>query len=79
MVGGTCGAILRGVCILRILVHQQFEDHGFLVRLPNSTVRKVPTAPAWFVATIEVSSLGGEPCASWALVSAAILEDDQPP
>jgi len=79
MVGGTRGAILRGVCILRVLVHQESEDHGFLAGLPKATERKVPAAPARFVATIEASRLGGVPLVCWALVGATVLVDNQPP
>jgi len=79
MVGGTFRAICRWILILWVLVHQVFEDHGFLTWLPNSTVRKVPTGPAWRVATIEMSSLGGVPLISWALVGATVLEDNRPP
>merc|ERR1719171_1894974 len=79
MVGGTLGAIARRIIVLRILVHQILEDQGSLARLPQATERKVPSAPAWFVATIESSCLRGVPLVCWALVATAVPVDNQSP
>jgi len=46
---------------------------------PKSSQRKIPAAPAWFVAAIEIACLGCIPLPGWALIGATVLVDQQSP
>jgi hypothetical protein len=80
---GTFRTVLCWFLVLRILVHEQLEDSLDLGMgcpvAPDSTLRKIPTAPARLVTTIEVAGMGFILLPAWGLIGATVLEDQQSP